>query len=168
MLEVEIVAALRARGLTVSAAESCTGGLIAKKITDVPGSSAVIEGSLVSYSNRIKCLLAGVSPETIAAHTEVSQETALEMARGVRKLFSSAIGLATTGYAGPGGGTDEHPLGTVFVAVSSEDFEKVEELHIEQASREAVREAAANRALTLALSALKQYDLNQKIERILP
>ena len=108
-----IIARLTALGKKVATAESCTGGLLAKQLTDVAGASAVTDGGVVSYANAIKCNLLGVSPATIAAHTEVSEEVAGEMARGVAERFGAEIGVSTTGYAGPGGGTDEHPVGTV-------------------------------------------------------
>lgn len=108
-----IVARLTALGKKVATAESCTGGMLAKQLTDVAGASAVTDGGVVAYANEIKCALLGVSAETIAAHTEVSEETAAEMARGVALRFGADIGVSTTGYAGPGGGTEAHPVGTV-------------------------------------------------------
>lgn len=106
------------RGLTVSTAESFTGGFIGKSFTDVPGSSAVFRGGIMAYVNEIKESLLGVSPETIEKHTEVSFCAAAEMAEGARKLFGSDIAISTTGYAGPTGGNEKDPVGTVYVGIS--------------------------------------------------
>ena len=104
--------------LTVTFAESCTGGLMCKSITDIPGASAVFHGGAVTYSNDIKTSVIGVSQKTIDEVTEVSGQCAAEMAEGVRRVFRADIGVSATGYAGPGGGTDVNPVGTVFVGVS--------------------------------------------------
>jgi nicotinamide-nucleotide amidase len=110
---------LRERGWTLSVAESCTGGLIGHRITQVPGSSDYFERGLVTYSNRSKVELLGVPEDTVQRHGAVSRPTALAMARGVRERSGSHVGLATTGIAGPTGGTPEKPVGTVFVAVDT-------------------------------------------------
>jgi nicotinamide-nucleotide amidase len=111
---------LREHGQTLAVAESCTGGLIGHRITDVPGSSAYFLLGVVSYSNEAKQQLLGVSPQTLAAHGAVSTQTAEEMAAGVRRVSGAALGLATTGIAGPGGGTPEKPVGTVCIALAWE------------------------------------------------
>ncbi len=108
---------LKAKGLTVTFAESCTGGLLGKSITDVPGASAVFHGGAITYSNDIKIKVTGVSPDTIDKYTEVSFRCAEEMAAGAARLFGADIGISATGYAGPGGGTDENPVGTVYTGV---------------------------------------------------
>ena len=108
---------LKAKGLTVTFAESCTGGLLGKSITDVPGASAVFHGGAITYSNDIKIKVTGVSPDTIDKYTEVSFRCAEEMAVGAARLFGADIGISATGYAGPGGGTDENPVGTVYTGV---------------------------------------------------
>lgn len=105
--------------LTVSTAESCTGGKIASMITSVPGSSAWFRGSVVAYDNSIKTGVLGVDPETIRLHGAVSSDTAAAMARGVRQLTGSDYAVAVTGIAGPTGGTPEKPVGTVWIAVAS-------------------------------------------------
>jgi len=117
-LEGMIGALLTEKKLTISIAESLTGGLIADRITNVPGSSAYFERGIVAYSNRSKTELLGVPEEVIREHGAVSRETAVLMAEGVRKTSGADVGLATTGIAGPSGGTGAKPVGTVFIAVS--------------------------------------------------
>ena len=95
---------LAAQQQTIACAESCTGGLLTSRLTDVPGSSAYVMGSVVSYTNPVKERIVGVKPATIAAHTEVSAETAGEMAEGIRQLIGTDLGVGITGLAGPGGG----------------------------------------------------------------
>jgi len=110
---------LKPDGLTLSTAESCTGGFMAHLITSVPGSSDYFLGTVVSYSNEVKIDQLGVRQETLEQHGAVSEETAKEMAEGVRKKLKTSIGLATTGIAGPDGGTDEKPVGTVWIAFAN-------------------------------------------------
>jgi nicotinamide-nucleotide amidase len=117
-LEGMIGALLTEKKLTISVAESLTGGLVADRITNIPGSSAYFERGLVTYSNRSKTELLGVPENMIKQHGAVSKEVAVLMAEGVRKASGTDIGLSTTGIAGPSGGTDQKPVGTVFVAVS--------------------------------------------------
>ena len=112
-----IVKTCTERGFKIATAESCTGGLISGAITAVAGSSAVIELGVCSYSNRIKQLTLGVSEKTLKQHSEYSAECAEEMAQGVRRLGNADLAVATTGVAGPAGGTDEHPVGEVYIAV---------------------------------------------------
>jgi nicotinamide-nucleotide amidase len=115
-----VVAALfREKGLTLSLAESCSGGLVAKRITDIPGCSAYFLEGAVTYSNAAKIRILGVSPQLLEEKGAVSSEVALAMARGMRRLSGSDIGLAVTGVAGPAGGSGEKPLGTVFIALAS-------------------------------------------------
>ena len=115
----EIVAAeLTDKKLTIAVAESCTGGLIADRLTDVPGSSVYFERGLVTYSNEAKISMLGVEAGIIAAHGAVSEETARLMAEGVRKLAGTNLGLSSTGIAGPAGGSKEKPVGTVYLALS--------------------------------------------------
>ena len=118
-MEGVVASLLTDRGLTLSVAESCTGGLITDRLTDVPGSSAFLERGVVVYSNASKVELLGVPASVIEKHGAVSEETAVLMAQGVRRLGGTDIGLATTGIAGPTGGTEEKPVGTVFVALSA-------------------------------------------------
>ncbi|MCQ2354502.1 MAG: competence/damage-inducible protein A [Clostridia bacterium] len=143
---------LRAAGETLAVAESCTGGLLAKRITDIAGCSDVFAGGCVTYSNEAKMRLLGVKHDTLDKHTAVSAETAAEMARGVRLALGTSMGLATTGYAGPGGGTPEDPVGTVYVAVSTAEGERVKRLSMSPLrSRAYIRYSAATQALGLGL-----------------
>ena len=117
-LEALVVDALRAAGKTLATAESCTGGLLAKRITDVAGSSDVFEMGCVTYANRVKEKLLGVPHETLEAHGAVSEETARAMAEGIVRASGADIGVGITGIAGPGGGTAEKPVGLVYIALS--------------------------------------------------
>jgi PncC family amidohydrolase len=105
---------LRSRGLTLAAAESCTGGLVSDRITDVPGSSEYFPGGVVAYAYEAKVNLLGVSWDTLNAHGAVSAETVLEMARGAHRVFNADIGISVSGIAGPGGGLPEKPVGTTW------------------------------------------------------
>ena len=107
---------LKDKNLTISLAESCTGGYVSHLITSIPGSSAYYNGSVVPYQNEMKDNILKVQQETLRNYGAVSEETVIEMANGVRKLFNSSIGVATSGIAGPGGGTPEKPVGTVWIA----------------------------------------------------
>ena len=153
-VETALVRLFAQRGLTIASAESCTGGMIGQRITAVPGASAVYPGGCITYTNEQKIRLVGVDPATIDAHTEVSAETAAEMATGVRTRLGADVGLSTTGYAGPGGGTPENPVGTVFVAVSTPKGVTVQRLYYRQKSRDYVREAAASRVMLEAIKAI--------------
>lgn len=151
-IENALVTCLRKEGRSVAVAESCTGGLIAKRITDIPGSSEVFPGGCVTYSAKAKEEVLGVSHTTIERFGVVSAETACEMARGARLVFGADIGIATTGIAGPGGGTAEQPVGTVYVAVSTSKGEQAKLLQLSpRRSREFIRICAATNAMNLAL-----------------
>jgi nicotinamide-nucleotide amidase len=110
---------LRQRGLTIALAESCSGGLVGHRITNVPGSSAYLKGGIVAYSDDVKQRSLDVRAETLAAHGAVSEETAVEMASGARRILGADLGLAVTGIAGPDGGTPDKPVGTVCFALAS-------------------------------------------------
>ena len=118
-MEGVVGALLKRNGSTIAVAESCTGGLIGHRLTDVPGSSAYLLGDVVAYSNAVKVSVLGVRPETLDHRGAVSTEVAAEMAEGVRKLVGATLGLATTGIAGPEGGTPEKPVGTVCIALAT-------------------------------------------------
>jgi nicotinamide-nucleotide amidase len=119
---------LRARSFSLATAESCTGGLIGKLLTDLPGSSDYYRGGVVCYSNDLKVGLLGVREETLAEHGAVSQEVAWEMAAGIRTVTRSDVGLSVTGVAGPGGGTPEKPVGLVFAGLATPDKTLVKRL----------------------------------------
>jgi len=147
-LEVTVGRLLRGRGQTLAVAESCTGGLIGHRITDVPGSSAYYLGSVTAYAYDAKEALLGVRHNTLYEHGAVSPETALEMARGIRRALRADLGLAVTGIAGPGGGTDEKPVGLVYIALAAPEGEWVER-HVWQGDRRANKAASAEAALDL-------------------
>ena len=141
-------------GKTLATAESCTGGLVAARITDVPGCSAIFLGGCVTYTNEIKQKLLGVRAETLNAYTEVSAQTACEMAQGTRERLGADIGVSTTGFAGPGGGTAENPAGTVYIALSTAAGTQAWRLSFGDIGREAVREGAVAEILKRVLEAL--------------
>lgn len=147
--------ALREAGATVAVAESCTGGLVGSLLTDVPGSSDYFDRSMVTYSYDAKLRALAVSREALDAHGAVSAEVARQMAAGVRDVAGTTYGLATTGIAGPEGGSDEKPVGTVFVgrayAGEWETGESRTEVsrHIFDGSRTEIKEQIARKALEL-------------------
>jgi len=150
-LKEAVVKTLREQGLTLFTAESCTGGLAAKEITDVSGSSCVLKGGVVSYTNEIKEGLLGVSPEIIARYTEVSEACAAEMAEGARRLSGADLGISSTGYAEGGEGVPEGMAGVVFVALSHKDGTRVERLTL-TGNREHVRKLAVKHLFTMILN----------------
>ena len=123
--EVVIGQLLRKHRLTLATAESCTGGLIGHRLTDVPGSSDYFLGGIIAYSNEIKERLLGVKLETLQAHGAVSAETAIEMARGARRVLGTDVAVSVTGIAGPGGGTADKPIGLTYIAVVAANYERV-------------------------------------------
>lgn len=107
------------KGVSIAVAESCTAGLIASKLTTLPGSSSYFNGGVVAYQNEIKTKILGVSQSIIDEKTEVSVEVVNQMAKSVLEKFDVNFAIATTGYAGPAGGTNKNPIGTVFIAIAS-------------------------------------------------
>ena len=153
--EAELLALLRTRGETVAAAESCTGGLIAKRITDLPGASAAFRGGVVVYTNEAKTALLGVAPETLDEYTAVSYPVAMDLAENVRERLGADYGLGVTGVAGPD--TDGvHPVGTVFVSLAAPEECFVQPLELgDLPDRAAIRSAAADAAFGLLLRKLR-------------
>ena len=151
-IEEALVKKLAEKGKKIAVAESCTGGLVTGKITSVSGSSTVLDGSVVSYANEIKAKLLNVEQTVLDTVGAVSEECALQMAKGVRALMNADIGISITGIAGPTGGTLEKPVGTVYIAVSTENGEKCEKLTLRNNGREYVRNVSAKNVLHLALT----------------
>jgi len=143
------------KGLTIAIAESCTGGLIAHKLTNIPGISQSLDRAIVSYSNRSKVELLGVSSLTIEKWGVVSEKTAEEMAKGVRKSSNCDIGLSVTGIAGPDGGTSEKPVGLVFIGYSDRNTTFSRKFYF-KGQRNEIKERAANAALQLLRERLSE------------
>ena len=147
-LEEVVLTRLRQQGLTLSAAESCTGGLIAKRITDLPGASCVFRGGVVSYTNEVKTSVLGVPQETLDRYGAVSEPVARAMAEGVRRITGSDLSVATTGLAGPDGDDRGNPVGTVFVALSTPERTVVRHMNC-GSGRDRVRMLASHCAFDL-------------------
>ncbi|MGD1992620.1 MAG: CinA family protein [Anaerolineae bacterium] len=147
-LEVRVGRKLREQGLTLATAESCTGGLIGHRITEVPGSSDYYAGSIVAYSNEIKMALLNVSRDTLVEHGAVSRATALEMARGARSVLAVDLALSVTGIAGPSGGTPEKPVGLTYIGLAAPDGEWAER-HVWSGDRHTNKTRSAQAALIL-------------------
>ncbi|MDP3177115.1 MAG: nicotinamide-nucleotide amidohydrolase family protein [Spirochaetaceae bacterium] len=143
----ELLRLLAARSMTLACAESCTGGLVSAALTDIPGASRVLWGSVVSYANACKERMLGVDPNTIAERGAVSRECAREMAAGVLKASGADLAVAVTGIAGPEGGSPDKPVGTVWFAWAASDGAAREEISVFAGDRAAIRAAAAARAL---------------------
>ena len=154
-ISAEVVKTLKEKQDTLSTAESCTGGLIAKRITDIAGSSAVVAGGMVTYTNRIKIDVLGVDADIIAEHTEVSHACAKAMAERAKALFGTDYALSATGYAGPGGGTEQDPTGTVYIGIATPMGVRSERICVENATRTQVRNTATYHALTMLLNQMQ-------------
>lgn len=153
----ELVQYLIEHQITISAAESCSGGLISKMITDIPGCSDIYPGGVCSYSNDMKIKWLGVKETTLAQYGAVSAETAAEMAQGIRQATGSDYGISTTGVAGPGGGSAEKPVGLVYIAVAGPDYCQVETLPLDSTtplSRDSIRLQTAYHALYMLQKAV--------------
>lgn len=140
---------LVSRGITISACESCTGGLFASRLTDMPGISAVFDRSIVTYSYRAKMEELGVKEETLRIYTAESYEVAEEMVLGLKEKTGSDVCVSVTGLAGPGGGTDDNPVGTIYIACAYEDKVDVKKLQTGSADRSYNREYAVNEMFRL-------------------
>ncbi len=144
----QLIDLYRARNLRIATAESCTGGMIAAAITDIPGSSDVFERGFVTYSNEAKSQL-GVPADLIAQHGAVSVHVAREMANGALKHSRADVAVAVTGIAGPGGGSDAKPVGLVYLAVARRGADPAIERHQFHGDRAAIRQATVGRALEM-------------------
>ncbi|MBR2444472.1 MAG: nicotinamide-nucleotide amidohydrolase family protein [Clostridia bacterium] len=153
----ELFSLLKKNGLSLATAESCTGGLVAKTITDVSGASEVFLGGVVSYQNDIKINVLGVSKSTIDAYSEVSFSCAEEMALGICKVMSSNIGISTTGFAGPTGGTEKDPVGTVYIGIAVNGDVSSHRLSLGKGlSRDKIRKSATKALLLRLLEKIKE------------
>jgi len=144
---------LKERGLRLVAAESCTGGSLSSRITDVPGSSEYFLGGIVAYAYEVKVALLGVSWDTLHAYGAVSRETVLEMAKGARTRLSGDIAISVSGIAGPSGGTSEKPVGTTWIGLAAKEGEWAKEFHF-SGNREQNKLSAADTALKFLLDYL--------------
>lgn len=147
-----VVSRLCDNKLKISTAESCTGGMVCSFITSISGSSNVLDYGIISYANRIKHSELGVKAQDLELYGAVSKQVAIAMAEGVRKKANSDLGISTTGIAGPTGGTDEKPVGTVYIAVSTKQKtynEKLELLNECGNNRHLIRETTVNRVFLL-------------------
>ncbi|MCC6299940.1 MAG: CinA family protein [Anaerolineales bacterium] len=153
VLETQIGIILRERGLKIAFAESCTGGLVGDRVTNIAGSSEYFIGSMVAYAYEAKANLLGVSWDTLNKYGAVSKETVLEMARGARKNFQADIAASISGRAGPGGGTESKPVGTVWMALTASDGEWTRSF-LFSGNRTQVKAASADAALQFVLDYL--------------
>lgn len=155
-LAIEFLRACEARSIMAATAESCTGGMIAAALTDIAGSSTVVDRGFVTYSNQAKIEMLGVAAETLETHGAVSRETALEMAAGALARSRAGIALAVTGVAGPGGGSTEKPVGLVWFGVAFAGRDVIAEHRLfENKGRAFIRAETVRTALELGLRALR-------------
>ena len=152
---------LKNRNYTIACAESCTGGLLTSRLTDVSGSSTYVKGSVVSYTNEVKINLLKVKTETIDNFDVVSKEVAIEMAEGIRKLIGSDLGVGITGIAGPTGSTEKTPVGLVYMAISGELGNLVEEHHL-LGNRLEIKWQATEAALMM----IRKYLINEPFDSL--
>ena len=154
MLE-KIAKLLKEKGYTISTAESCTGGLIGHMLTNVPGSSEYYKGGIISYSNEAKICLLGVRHDTLSKYGAVSEQVAYEMADGIKRKLDTNLAIATTGIAGPGGGSEEKPVGLVYIALANPYSIEVKEFRFE-GERLENKENFAKSALNMLLKFLEE------------
>ena len=154
MTNEQIILKLVEKNITLSTAESCTGGSLGKIITSVPGVSSIYGFGFITYANEAKEKILGVSHETLENHGAVSFETALEMAKGARNVSGSDIAVSVTGIAGPGGGTAEKPVGLIYIAISDKNGEEYRTLNL-SGSRDEIREKTCNCVFSLIKERLK-------------
>ncbi|MCR9252651.1 MAG: competence/damage-inducible protein A [bacterium] len=153
---------LNEAGLTIATAESCTGGFVAHQITSIPGSSAYFMGSVIAYDNAVKENQLGVSVDTMKNHGAVSEETALEMAKNVRKVLNTDIGISTTGIAGPDGGTETKPVGTIWIAYADENQAVAKQLKLSKTRDLNIKLTAVNVLNLLRQQIKANFELSVK------
>ena len=160
-LETQIGSLLQAREWKLALAESCTGGLVGNRITDVPGSSEYFLGSVVAYAYEAKVNLLGVSWDTLNSTGAVSKETVIEMARGARKVLNADVAVSVSGIAGPGGGSDEKPVGTTWIglAVTAAEWARVFQFSGDRVQN---KDQAAEAALQMLLDYLQDLDIERR------
>lgn len=156
LISAEINKELRKHSFTMCTAESCTGGAIASAITSQPGSSEFFKGGIVAYSNEVKMTLLGVPSEILSDYGAVSRQTVVAMVQGVKKILNCNCAIATSGIAGPGGGSADKPVGTVWVAVSVGDRVKTELLQLSDEGRCNNICTSARKALSLLLNMVRE------------
>ncbi len=153
-VEDALVPLLKEAGLTIATAESCTAGLIAKRITDIPGASSVFKHGIITYANEVKEKALGVSHDTLEKYGAVSEETAREMAAGVRRVTGADIGISVTGFAGPDADEEGKAPGLIYVALDSENSQICEKIETGKNDRSFNRTVAASRAMMIAIKYL--------------
>ncbi|MBL8153996.1 MAG: nicotinamide-nucleotide amidohydrolase family protein [Anaerolineae bacterium] len=151
-LEALVGQVLRAHGWTIGAAESCTGGLVMHRLTNIPGSSDYVMGGVVAYSNAVKQALLKVEAAALTTYGAVSEIVAAQMATGARALLGVDVAVSLTGIAGPGGGTPEKPVGLVYIGVAGPGEQVVVQRQVWSGDREAIKAASAEAALALVLA----------------
>ena len=161
-LEEAMVCYLTDRNLTLSSAESCTGGNIAHLLTLVPGSSAVFMGGVVAYTNAVKEIVLGVPKQVLEEFTEVSEQTVIAMAEGIKKLLNTDYAIATTGIAGPTGGTSENPVGTVWVAIAGKTKTVVQRLSFDSIRSRTILRSSKNALILLFKLLYEENEVKSK------
>ena len=154
-LPTQIIKWLKEKNLKVAFCESCTGGYISKTLTDVPGASEVFDCGIVTYSNEMKTRLVGVSPALLKEKGAVSEEVAIHMAKGIRSVAGADIGISVTGIAGPDGGTEEKPVGLVYMGFSTKNSTVVKKLNF-TGNRDKIRRSTVQEVLSSLTDYLKE------------
>jgi len=156
MLE-RIASLLKEKKLWIATAESCTGGLIGHTLTNIPGSSEYYKGGIIAYSNEVKMKILGVKRETLESYGAVSEQTARQMAEGVKRVLETDVAIATTGIAGPGGGTKEKPVGLVYIGLATPEGVEARKF-VFHGDRLQNKESFCNAALKMLLEYLEKLD----------
>lgn len=156
-LECQVMKAVISKNMTIATAESCTGGMVSARLINYPGASQAFINGMITYTNESKHRLLGVSNDTLEKYGAVSPQTAEEMCLGVAKVSGADIGLSTTGIAGPGGGTDEKPVGLVYIGVAIKGRVTVKKL-LNKGSRQEIRTASTDAVIELLGQELKKLE----------